>query len=99
MVISTVPAKAASNSSVRRTRAPAASNGGSEEVKRRLNEKLKREIDANPRLGALVIQLRAPRDVSPKEIATKAMTVKDNVFIARDWLDEATRDRFVVQFN
>lgn len=74
-------------------------NDASEEVTRRLRNKLTREIDTNRQLGSLVIQLRLPKDVSLTEIATEAKKVEGNVVIARDWLDEATRDRFMIQIN
>ena len=64
-----------------------------EEVKQRIRGKLTDEISVNRQLGNLVIELRVSRGASLKKIAEEARLVKINVGIARDWLDEATKDR------
>ena len=74
-------------------------NEVSEAVTSRIRDKLTNEIDANRQLGSLVIQLRLSKNVSLMEISERAKEIEANIILARDWLDEATKDRFVVQMN
>lgn len=65
----------------------------SKEVKDRIKNKLMSEISNNSHLANLTIQLQVSEGASLQEIAEEARQVESNVKIARDWLDEATKDR------
>ena len=64
-----------------------------EEVQKSIRRKLTNKLHKNQNLGNLPIQLRVIRGVSIKEIAEEAKQILANLALARDWLDEATKDR------
>ena len=51
------------------------------------------EISNNSHLANLTIQLQIAEGASLQQIAEEGKRVEDNVKIARDWLNEATKDR------
>ena len=69
-------------------------NNAGEEVFKRIQEKLTENISNNTDLINLPIQLRVSKGATLQEIAEEANQVLINVKIARDWFDEATKDRY-----
>ena len=70
-------------------------NNVSKEVKERIQNRLMSEISTNSQLAKLTIQLQVTEGASLQEIAEEAKRVENNVKAARDWLDEATKDRLM----
>ena len=68
-------------------------NSAGKEVSARIRNRLMSEISNNSQLANLTIQLQVAEGASLQEIAIEAGRVENNVEIARDWLDEATKDR------
>ena len=64
-----------------------------DEARARITEILTREPGVNSQLANVEIQLRVPKGSSLEEIAKEAIQIQENLEIARDWLDDATRDR------
>ena len=65
----------------------------SEEVRNRIRSKLIIKLSDDQSLKTLPIQLRVVEGVSIGEIAEEAKQIKANIERARDWLDEATKER------
>ena len=65
----------------------------SEEILERIRGKLMSEVVANRQLGNLVLELRVSEGAPYADIAEEARRIVQNLHLARDWLDEATRDR------
>lgn len=72
-------------------------NNASKEVTDRIRSRLMNEISNNSQLANLTIQLQVAEGASLQEIAVEAERIENNVKIARDWLDEATKDRHLWQ--
>ena len=65
----------------------------SQTAKKKIREKMMRELNSNRQLSTLPIQLKLSRAASLKEIKGQASQIRANVERARDWLDRATKDR------
>jgi hypothetical protein len=65
----------------------------SQEILERVRGKLMSEVMVNRQLGNVVLELRVPVGAPYADITEEARRIVQNLHLARDWLDEATRDR------
>ena len=68
-------------------------NNVSNQVMERIRNRLLSEISINSYLANLTIQLQVAEGASLQEIAEEARRIQNNVKIALDWLEEATKGR------